>query len=239
MIIELPNLKSLSLTHCSNIFISENCCNNLKNLELSECRIPSETVLKFPNIESIELYSMIMGLHHYNKRIDLKVSTKIKYFSGQINDFIFLNDESPLELVELYISLFINLNDIRKGYEKLLSRNTIKKIIFNYLNLDNLILEKGHIENESVSEIEFKIDETFENKYILNNILESFPNLSKLNMDISNYKNHQKTYIIIEENIECKIVYIKLNIYNFNNLIYFYCSKYENLIEIDLSCDGY
>ena len=110
---KLKNLKSLSISYCSNIYISQDCCNNIKILSLTEWKISeqpkSSSLLKFPKLESLKIYYMDDDRHfdeddeniNYYEIIDFKKSKKLKYFKGKLIDFIFLNDDVPLSCLDI------------------------------------------------------------------------------------------------------------------------------------------
>ena len=107
------------------------------------------------------------------------------------------------------------------------------KFELNIEYLNNKDFKNIQIENKSVTEL-LIYGEEMEGKFVLDSILNKFPNLSKINIDITSYENDEKTIIKINENKSTKIDHIKLNIFEYKNLIQFYCTKFENLIEIDI-----
>jgi len=247
--LKLKNLKTLSISYCSNIYISQDCCNNIKKLSLTEWTITDqpESLLKFPNLESIELEYMDDFRSfdeeddeniNYNEIIDLPKSKKLKYFKGKLIDFIFVDDKVPLLYLNLDLTPHFDEKKKKKAYKKILKINTLKKIYFYMDEIDNDILEEIHIYNNSVTDIELMSNE-LESECLLNSLLNKFPNLSNVYFNLCSDKTFEKANIKIQENKNCKISKISLCIDYYKSLVQFYCTNYENIIEIDFNFNCY
>ena len=99
---------------------------------------------------------------------------------------------------------------------------------------DNNILEDIHIDNKSVNNLELFIME-LSGKCLLNSLIKKFKNLSKILIHTFSYGEAEKTIIKIEEDINCKINNFSLILKNVDDLISFSCTKFENLVAINLS----
>ena len=148
------------------------------------------------------------------------------------NDFIYL-DNTLLEYIKLSSNTLVDIDVKKKTFEKLISIKTLKKIDFEFgeINDDEILLIKG--ENRSVKAININYVE--KNKdLILYNLEKKFPNISLLNIDSSKYNgNGLETNLEIKENDNCKINRLFLDIGGYLN-IKFDCANFENLNVIKL-----
>ena len=240
LILELNNLKSLSLNNCKNIICSKEGCKSIKKLTLKGWEMDNNNqgqLLIFPNLETLKLeksgFSFSFNTIDYIEIFDFKKSKNIKKYEGPVKYILFLDDNIPLEEVKLNLSPPNDYDKLRKALKKLLSFSTLKKfkMITQYLSSKDFI--NVPIENKSVTEL-LIIGEDLEGKFVLDSLLNKFPNVSKINLDISSYENNKKTILTIIENESNNIDQIKLNNFEYKNIIQFYCTKFENLIEIDI-----
>ena len=240
-IIDLDNLEILSINNSSNITFSENCCNNIKKISLSRWKLENiDSLLNFPNLESFIFDYFNKKSEHnkeyidYHKIIDFSNLKKLKYFKGDILHFIYLPKNAPLQKLNLYIAKYIKLDTIKNGYKLLFNINTLNNVKLYMDKYDNNILEDIHIDNKSLNNLELYIME-LSGKCLLNSLIKKFKNLSKIFIHNFSYGEAEKTIIKIEEDINCKINNFTLILKNVDDLISFSCTKFENLVAIDLS----
>ena len=238
LFLKLTSLELLSLETCINIYLSEDCCSNLKKLRLYIVKSYIKhdyykKAIKLPIIESCELY-------HYDIRFDFKSLVCLKYFSGNEFFFLRLKNESLINvkiLSELYnLSKVSEINIIKK----IIGLQKIKNLELSLYHLNDDDISKIEGENKSLTKLRVIWKKDNEN-CILINLQKKFLNLSNIEVissgekrDILNFVNI-KPVININENKNCKINAISLTISIYNiNLIQLDCGPFEKLIEIKL-----
>ena len=236
--LNLQTLIELSLENCINIALDERLCSNLKNLYLEDCYFSlPDTLLKFPKLEICDFFNI--DEQKYSSIIDFQSLDKIKSFSGEVCDFLYLNN-IILEEVTLF-SLVDNSYEIEeKLFEKIISLKNLKKISFElyYLDFDDIINIKG--QNNSLLNLELNWNQ--DNKCMLNNILDKFPNLKSIRLvtqtnmiTLSNdLERNRKTNLNIIER-PCEIDKISLKIKSYAGFINLYCKPFDHLIEVKLN----
>ena len=228
----LCSLKTLYIENSENISFKEKSFINLKVLKLIECSINHpNTLLEIPNLEICELLNP--KTNNFYSIFNFSSCIKLKYAIMDPNDFIHL-DNTLLEYIKLFSNIIIDVDIKKKTFEKLISIKTLKKIDFEFgeINNDEILLIKG--ENKSVKVININYVE--KNKdLILFNLEKKFPNLSELNLESNKYSNNNglETNLEIKENDNCKINKLILDIGGYLN-IKFYCDYFENLNVIKL-----
>jgi hypothetical protein len=137
--LNLSTLIELSLENCINITLDDCLCSNLKNLYIEDCYFSlPDTLLKFPKLEICDFFNI--DEQKFSSIIDFQSLDKIKIFSGEVCDFLHLNN-IILEEVTLF-SLVDNSYEIEeKLFEKIISLKNLKKISFElyYLDIDDII----------------------------------------------------------------------------------------------------
>ena len=115
-IIYLDNLEILSIKNSTNITFSENCCNNIKKVSLNKWKLENiESLLNFPNLESFtcDYFNNKSEYNEeytdYHKIIDFSNLKKLKYLKGDILHFIYLPKNAPLQKLNLYKLILINI----------------------------------------------------------------------------------------------------------------------------------
>ena len=240
-ILNLATLIELSLENCINIVLDERMCLNLKNLYLEDCyfSVPN-TLLKFPKLEICDFFNM--DEQRYSSIIDFQSLDKIKSFSGEVCDFLYLNN-IILEEVTLF-SLVDNSYEIElKLFEKIISLKNLKKINFElyYLDIDDIINIKG--QNNSLLSLELNWNQ--DKKCMLNNILDKFPSLKSIKLvtqtnvitDFNDLERNRKTNLNIIER-PCEIDKISLKIKSYAGSINLYCKPFNHLIEVKLNIEN-
>ena len=233
-VIKLITLKILSFECCHNITLTQNSCLNLKELYLEECSIiNNNSLFLFPNLELCDLFNL--DNQNYYKIIKFENLQKLKNFSGEISDFLYL-DSKVIEEVTLY-SLIDNSLE--------LEINTLKKI-FSLKNLKKINLDLSIIDDEEISKIQGEnnsviiLEINWQNELsscILNNLISKFPELNNLQIHISFLDDYfmdleNVPLLKITENPNSKINKFSLNIEQFFRNIQFYCISFEKLVEV-------
>ena len=225
-ILDIQNLKILSLEYIQNITFSKKLCFNLKKLYLNYTFIekPNE-ILKFPELEELELNNLEQN---YNTIIDFSSLKNIKIFTGDSYYFMLINNEF-LEKIKLYNNINNSKNHEYKMITKIISFKTLKDIDIELNEIkDN---ELSLINDESFSIEKLSINwKNKNNDYILYNLQNKFPNLSYIR--IYDYNIGKKNISEIKENKNFKIKNIYLYLQNLD--VKFYCGSYELLKSIDL-----
>ncbi len=241
-ILNLTTLIELSLENCTNISLDDKLCLNLKNLYLDECFFfMPNTLLKFPNLEICDFFNM--DEQKFSSIIDFQSLNKIKSFSGEVCDFLYLNN-ILLEEVTLF-SLVDNSYEIEvKLFEKIISLNNLKKINFElyYLDIDDIINING--QNNSLLNLELNWNQG--KKCMLNNILDKFPNLKSIRLatqpnvitEFHDLERNKKTNLNIIEQPLCEIDKISLKIKSYAGSINLYCKPFNHLIEVKLDIEN-
>ena len=231
-ILKLTTLKLLSIEICNNLCIEEKCCLSVQRLTLSESSIKNDSLLKFPNLEYCYFYDY--DNIEYKSFIDFKSLNKLKIFTGKTNDFFELDNEF-LENITIirYTENYSKDIDI-KILERLINMKYLKNIKINLNNISNDDIRKINYKNISVTNLDIYW-ENYNDKCILNNLQQKFPNLFifKLIIDFRGEINKgEKSIIKINENKESKISKIFMNVNYFNNLIQIECCPFDKLIEV-------
>lgn len=234
--IDLPNLKTVSFTHCENIIFSINTCKTIKELTLKMCTFSKlDFLLKFPLLETLILYTNNYSKEKYSSLIDFSSLENCIYFQGLSCDFI-LFEKTKLKEVCLS-SLIDNSFEIeKKMIEKFCDIKTLKNIKFNLDKMNDEQISNIIGENSSVEKIHILWGNK-DDDCILFNLQKKFPNLSNLvlyTLSWYYFTDYNGTNLNIIENPNCKITNIKLT-GGGNKNIKLYCQKYENLISIEFS----
>ena len=241
-ILNLTTLIELSLENCINIVLNDNLCLNLKNLYLEDCNFPmSNTLLKFPKLEICDFFNI--DEQRYSSIIDFQSLDKIKSFSGEVSDFLYLNN-IILEEVTLFSLVDNSYESELKLFEKIISLKNLKKISFElyYLDIDDIINIKG--QNNSLLNLELNWNQ--DNKCILNDIIDKFPNLKSIKLvtqtnvitAFNNFERNRKTNLNIIEHPLCEIDKISLKIKSYAGSINLYCKPFDHLIEVKLNIES-
>ena len=227
-VFKLNNLKELYLSKCENITFSENSLLNIKKIELVKCLIyKSGILINIPMVEELKLVEN-KELHYLIFNFsDLKF---LKIFSSNIFDFLKLDNISSLEEVSIYQS---DLNNItidceRRMLEKILTLKALKtiKLFLHYINEKEISEIKG--KNNSLT----KLDITLKKDFILDGLLNKFPNLSEL------YISSVAVYFFMDRNSKLEIIEnpnSKINKFSLlinKQNIRFNCASYKDLVNI-------
>ena len=221
-LLKLYNLKNLDLYGCENIGFYENSLLTLKNIRIGKSLLPNTNYL-------IELPLVEKCILDDNKGIDFN---SLKQLKSLISNGAILSkiNYSPLEYIKINSSSNGNEKEI---IEKLITIKTLKEI---YLEIKNNEIDKiAQVEgkNDSVKIIDI-FGLGYKHDCAFNNLFNKFPNLSKINLHISNndYLNKELN-LEIKEDTKSKINNISLNLSHIKNCK-LYCSSYCNLIELNL-----
>lgn len=238
-ILELYNLISLKMINCSNISLSQDSCYKIKNIDLYGTNIVSESLLKFPNLEKLK----IGGIPEKEKYpyINFQSLKELKKFEGDSDEFLLLDDNTPLNNVIISSYDILRNEKFYKILKKILSLKKLKKIKICYENIENnKALDEIKDINSSVNKITLKnYKNESSKKMIINNILAKFPNLSEVNFDTYDNDNKSNIDLKIIENINCKIDKIELNFKLNSGCFELYTAPFEKIKEIKLCFSEY
>ena len=235
-ILSLPNLKNLSLYNVNNMSLNEN--ENLKNLILYKTKLikPNQTLIKAPNLEYFELKEngdIYNDIERYNDTFDFSSVKNLKYFIGEMQDFLKLKNV-PLENLKLLSNNHM-LAIEKEVIKKIISLKTLKELnlVLNEINVNNIEDIEG--ENNSVNKIYLNLERN-RNDCILLNFQNKFPNLSDLTINFSgkniyDANDSHYSHVNIIENEKCIINNIKLT--GVHKDIELFCCNYEKLVKFD------
>ena len=190
--LKLKGLKELYLIS-SNFVNFDDCCSNLKKIELKNSSINRPKILiQLPNLEYLRVDKHTFNKENPQLYFDFKSLNKLTEFYGNYNNIIYIIN--PLEKVGLEFDY--KEKEYQNGIiKKILDMNSLKKIEITDFNLDMLSEIEGV--NPSIAEL------VFNTRYIYNfyNIKNKFPNLSKLYISYDYYTIELK----MKENSNSKI----------------------------------
>ena len=190
--LKLKGLKELYLIS-SNFVNFDDCCSNLKKIELKNSSINRPKILiQLPNLEYLRVDKHTFNKENPQLYFDFKSLNKLTEFYGNYNNIIYIIN--PLEKVGLEFDY--KEKEYQNGIiKKILDMNSLKKIEITDFNLDMLSEIEGV--NPSITEL------VFNSNYIYNyyNIKNKFPNLSKLYISYDYYTIELK----MKENCNSKI----------------------------------
>ena len=233
--LNLCNLKILYLENCENFTFSENSLLNIKQLKLINCFInKSKSLIEIPKLEKGEL--RCLKDKFYFSILNFNNCNKIKNLIIDANDFIYIDNNSPIEVLTLLSNSEVNYEIKEKIFEKLISMKYLKEITIEFGKIvdEEISIIKG--ENPSVEKITINwVKEN--NDLIINNLLEKFPNLTSLVIGANEYSSHEDINLELKEQEKCKINKLILNIGGYNN-IKFFISNYENLQELRINLNN-
>ena len=222
--LNLSNLEILNISICQNIDFTNDVLLNLKKIALFN-EIPDKKDL----IRGSEL-EVITSIYKINKIIDCKSLKKLKYFNGNLKDFLLL-DSPLLEEVDLKNDYSYESDDEMILIKKLCSLKFLKIIYLelNYITEEEIIKIKS--KNTSIKEIHIELDYKIEG--ILYHLQNIFINLKKLFIDIkkSEENKSQETIIKIEENSNSKVTNLDIKISK-NENYKICCQSYQELESI-------
>ena len=223
--LKLFKLKNLLISNCQNIIFSEDTTLNIEKLYFELFNLAKQKNLyKFPELKICDFgYEEIYGI------IDLQNLKKLKkIYNIFINDFIHLNSEL-LEEVSI-----LRCNET-KIFEKLISLKYLENISLNITSdLKNLKEIRG--KNRMVSKL--SIDWKVSSDCILYDIINLFPNLTELYLDLSGNVPSNDGSLEIKENKYCNIKKIFVNIRG-NRNAKLYIGPYENITSFRLNICKY
>ena len=228
--LKLNNLKELILKNCENITFEENSCLNIKKLILYDCLIiKPKSLIKFPELEICELERFNYIDQKYDLIIDFSNLKNLKYFTGEICDFINLEDPQSLLNVKLTEKINISKEIEKEMIEKFCSIKSLKNINFQIFKINNNDISKIQGKNPSIINVEVNwMNQSDE--CILSNFLKKFPSIENLVLETP-YIKYYKTFLFLEEEPNCKIDNFSIK-GGGNNAIKFYISPYEKLVSI-------
>ena len=220
-LLKLKDLKKLKLRYCENI-IFENCCLNLKALELDRyILIKPKLLLKLPNLEECNLCCNYEINYNF---IDFKSLNKLKIFSAP--GIYFMNLENTF--IEEVKCDFKRINDelTEKILLKLLTINSLKTLYLKSINFNIVSKIDGHFDSVTYISIE---NENQNDDLILDNLQIKFPNLSSLCIKNAHFSHNEMNLEIIE-NKNSKINDIFLDFkFGSNKRMKICCQSYETI----------
>ena len=235
--IKLYNLKKLYISNCKNIAFVEDKPYNIEILELNYCIIiEPKTLLNFPKLK--KYYFNKISNKYYNISI-FNIIACPKLLNIDIDKFYDYNN-NILSIEYLQVDFSLSGKEIyQKMIEKIISMKNLKSIdipLFNIYNNDIL-----KIEGENISIREANICWLDNGDCILYNLQNKFPNLSNLNINISDisqgFNQNCHSSVEIVENPNCNINQFSINSFLGMN-IKFYIQSYENLISVNFHIDS-
>ena len=168
--LNLFNLKTLYLENCENFSFSDNSLLNIKHLKLINCSINKpKALLEIPKLEKGEFRCLKDKL--YFSIFNFEKCNKLKNLIIDLNDFIYIDNNSSLEIITLLSSSEVNYENKIKSFQKLISMKYLKEITieFGKIKNDDISIIKG--ENLSVEKMTINwVKEN--NDLILYNLLE-------------------------------------------------------------------
>ena len=223
-IIKLFDIKKLYLSNCENISFVENRSYNIEIFELNNCLIITpEKLLNFPKLKKFNFNNISNGYY------------KISLFE-LINSPQFMVTDKEDNLNNNISAEYLMVKDVCYSFEiieKIISMKNLKLFDITLYNscVDEILKING--ENTSVKEANiFWIDN---GDCILYNLQNKFPNLSTLNIKISDYSQgfNQNSYSSIEitENPKCTVNQFSINSFLGMN-IKFFIQSFENLVSV-------
>ena len=230
-VLDLANLKKLSLFNCYNITFSKDLCLNLKSLSVDNCEFADELF----NMPNLEYYSRDKNLKSQNI-IDLTKSKKLKVLYARICDFFEIVD-APLECLRFLSRYDTNNHSEIRIIRKILSIKTLKNIEIFLTDIKNEDILKIKDENASVtslhvfSYINYDLNQT--THLLLEDLQNKFPNLKKFSLVYSSLFMGSFT-LKIKENKDSKINEIVFK-NDYNNNIIFHCGPFKDLISVKFS----
>lgn len=239
-ILDLKNLKLLSLNLTENINISNYMCLNLKTLYIDTCKFfknNKKKLLQFQNLEKlryiIEDEDDIDNLDELNSIIDFNSLQKLKTLDIDINNFMYINN-IPLENLRVYIP---KGKEINSGIEinmikKIIQLKSLKEVSFHLKEITDKEISEITDTNDSINKLILFINTNF----IINNLLIKFPNLSELDLEGWEFFSSFSSSSIIEikENSNSKLNKIKLSLASRPNINLF-CKSFKYLEEFNLA----
>ena len=236
-ILELYNLKLLSIYSCQNIIINKKTALNIKKLYLINCIIDNNIlndIVVFPSLEECEIDSF--------DQIDLSESKKLNILKISKSGFLKIRNLYVEKLIFKEPHRFTD-DDEKKILEKLCTLKSLKIIInLILLNITNYDIIKIKSKNLTVTHLNIVMNNN-NNKCIIYSLQNIFPNISNLEIE-SNYSKDEKIYfkdieksrginlnIIENQNYKIQNISIKSGL---NQSIELFCSPYKNLIKVDL-----
>ena len=228
--VKSKSLKSLKITNCENISISQECANILKSLVLIETIITSKYKLRLPEVEIFK--NKIISYSLIKETIDLNSMPKLKNLFIDIDiNLEHLNNFNKLPLQKLTLYSFnkgMNFNYIIEALEKVLELKNLKKFRF---ALMNICMEKLFIlgNNNTIEKLKLIGVDADENFRVFYNYQNKFPKATYL--DIQCFGIKKEGCLEIKENKSLKINTIRINVKGENGI---YIQSYETLTDVEL-----
>ena len=221
-ILNLPNLKYLSLYNCNNITFEKNSCLNLKELYIYQCSIinPSN-LIQFP-----ELIECSIDTEKIDKIFDFKSFKKLRNLSSNPEFFKLL--ENPKLLKFDMVKNYSNIFD-KTFLEKLLLNDTIEDASLILCDLSDENISGIQIKNKSIKNLRLSI-KFYKSFNSIKNFQNLFNNLTTFSA--IRYSYAKKGNFEIIENINSKIDDLKVEI-KYQD-IKIYCGPFTQLKKIDI-----
>ena len=221
-ILNLPNLKYLSLYNCNNITFEKNSCLNLKELYIYQCSIinPSN-LIQFP-----ELIECSIDTEKIDKIFDFKSFKKLRNLSSNPEFFKLL--ENPKLLKFDMVKNYSNIFD-KTFLEKLLLNDTIEDASLILCDLSDENISGIQIKNKSIKNLRLSI-KFYKSFNSIKNFQNLFNNLTTFS--VIRYSYAKKGNFEIIENINSKIDDLKVEI-KYQD-IKIYCGPFTQLKKIDI-----
>ena len=221
-ILNLPNLKYLSLYNCNNITFEKNSCLNLKELYIYQCSIinPSN-LIQFP-----ELIECSIDTEKIDKIFDFKSFKKLRNLSSNPEFFKLL--ENPKLLKFDMVKNYSNIFD-KTFLEKLSLNDTIEDASLILCDLSDENISGIQIKNKSIKNLRLSI-KFYKSFNSIKNFQNLFNNLTTFSA--IRYSYAKKGNFEIIENINSKIDDLKVEI-KYQD-IKIYCGPFTQLKKIDI-----
>ena len=225
-ILNLPNLKYLSLHNSYNITFEKNSCLNLKELYIKGCSIVDPcNLIQFP-----ELIECSLETEKCDKIFDFNSFKKLRKLSSNQQFFLLLENPKLLkfDMVKNYSDSFD-----KKFLEKLLLNDTIEEASLILNNLSDEDISSIQIKNRSIKNLRLAI-KFYESFNSIKNFQNLFNNLTTFS--VIRYSYSKKGNFKIIENINSKIDDLKVEI-KYQD-IKLYCGPFTKLKKIDICTEN-
>ena len=242
---QLSSLISLKLDKCNNISFCEKSYENMKILNIKESKLNySGVCVEFPNLEKLIYGDNYPFLFYSNKSqnlnniINFYSLEKLKYFQGELWDFLQIKIIAPLKKVILYSPNRKSISSILKKLIRFKILEEIKLDLYDFKDFS--FLEKFQQNNNSVKNVGLQLYMVKDNveESLITYLEDKFPNLYELSIrsqHLQNFTYNGKNILEIEENPNCKVNIFELNLLDFNH-IKIYCCPFENLVKVGIYC---
>ena len=244
-LLKLSNLKALALLSCKNINLIDNTNNDnniltkLKKLSISHCIMSKPEPncrLKCPEVEFLHLESLKeeKNLIGYSLIIDFSSLKKVKYYNGDSINFKFLENNKTLEEVSLFD--YEHTEEMEeKNLKTICLIKSLKNIDFQLEKIYDSDISNIADINKSVKTMKIELDYNSRSNYLYA-IQNKFPNLENIHIITHDHIFGGNAELEIEENPECKIKDIKIDLRHYY-VVGIFCAPFDKLQSVEIICE--